>query len=72
MTERDSFERAFVAVTYLLGRREDLLRGLGDTPGHAARELSHRLASGAQADRARALAGELVPVVAALDARRAG
>lgn len=70
MSDRDGFERAFVAVTYLLGRREGLVQGLGATAGGSALDLAERLASAAHADRARTLASELMPVVAALDARR--
>jgi hypothetical protein len=72
MSDRDAFERAFVAVTYLLGRRDGLLRGLGATAGGSARAFAEQLANAAQADRARALASELMPVVAALDLRRIG
>jgi hypothetical protein len=72
MTDRDAFERAFVATTYLVGRREGVLRGLGEVTGPSARELAERLSSAAHTDRARALADELVPLVAALDARRLG
>lgn len=72
MSDRDAFECAFVAVTYFLGRRDGLLAGLGTEPGGPARELSQALASSAHAERARTLAAALVPVAAALDARRLG
>jgi hypothetical protein len=72
MSDRDGFERAFVAITYLLGRREGLVQGLGATAGGSARDLGIGLASAAQADRARMLASELIPVVTALDARGIG
>jgi hypothetical protein len=69
MSDRDSFERAFVAVRYLLGARSDLLVGLG-TAGEPARDLSRKLCAESQQDRARTLAGELIPIATALDARR--
>lgn len=72
MSDRDGFERAFVATAYLLGRREGLLQGLGSTVGAAAQAVAERLVSAAQADRARTLASELMPIVAALDARGVG
>jgi hypothetical protein len=70
MNDRDGFEHAFVAVTYLLGRRDGLLQGLGEAASASARELAEELATLDHADRARLLASELMPVVAALDARR--
>lgn len=72
MSDRDAFERAFVAVAYLLGRRDGVVNGLGSAPGKPARELAERLRSDAHSDRARTLANELMPVVTALDARRLG
>jgi hypothetical protein len=72
MSDTDAFERAFVAVTYLLGRRDGLLRGLGTEAGDSARELSRALGSSVHADRARTLAAALVPLATALDARRLG
>lgn len=72
MSDRDAFERAFVAVAYLLGRRDGLVSGLGADAGKPARELAERLGSDAHSDRARTLANELMPVVTALDARRLG
>jgi len=70
MNDRDAFERAFVAMTYLLGRREGLPEGLGATAGRSALDLADALSTASQADRARTLANELMPIVAALDARR--
>jgi len=70
MSDREAFERAFVAMTYLLGRRERVLEGLGTTAGRSARDLAEGLSGAAHPDRARTLASELMPVVAALDARR--
>jgi hypothetical protein len=70
MSDRDAFECAFVAMSYLLGRRDGLLRGLGPDTGDAARELSRALASSTHGDRARALAAGLLPLATALDARR--
>jgi hypothetical protein len=72
MSDRDGFERAFVAVTYLLGRRDGLVEGLGATAGESARTLAEELVRAAHVDRARTLASELMPVVAALDARGIG
>ena len=72
MSDRDVFESAFVAVAYLLGRRDGLVNGLGSDAGKPARELAEKLRSDAHADRARTLANELIPVVTALDARRLG
>ena len=69
MSDRDLFERAFVAVRYLLGTRSELLQGLG-TAGEPARELARKLGAESQKDRARTLAGELIPIATALDARR--
>lgn len=70
MSERNDFERAFVATCYLLGRRRDLARGLGPSAGGPAVELEQALLAGAREDRARRLASELLPVVEALEARR--
>ncbi len=69
MIETDSFERAFIAVSYLLGRREALLEGLA-APGDAARRTAARLSAPSQAERARRLAAELGPIVLSLEARR--
>jgi hypothetical protein len=64
------FERAFVAISYVLGRRGvDLTAPL--SPSFAeARGLAQALAAEARGDRARALALALSRVVAALEARR--
>jgi hypothetical protein len=69
MSDRDSFERAFVAVRYLLGARSDLVGGLA-TPGEQALLLARRFSASNQRDRARALASELIPIVGALESRR--
>lgn len=69
MSDRDAFERAFVAVTYLVGRRGELVSGLGSGAGAAAKELADRLGAPDQGLRARALADELLPLVAALQDR---
>ena len=69
MTAVDSFERAFVAVSYLLGRREDLAAGLR-TPGAAAHTAARLVNEPSQAERARRLAAELLPIAAALDRRK--
>jgi len=68
MTDAESFERAFVAVSYLLGRREDILSGIaGPTP--AARRAATLATLPNQAERAKRLAAELLPVVASFDER---
>ncbi|HEX4474033.1 MAG TPA: hypothetical protein VH142_03080 [Polyangiaceae bacterium] len=71
MTDRDLFEQAFVAMSYLLGRRDDLAFGLAD-PGPSAHRTAARLVGPDQATRARELARELGPVLVALEARRFG
>jgi len=67
VSDREAFERAFVAVTYLLGQRGDLLFGLGESASPAAAALAARLGAPNQESRARALAAELVPVATALE-----
>jgi hypothetical protein len=69
MTEVDSFEHAFVAVSYLLGRRGDLVLGLRE-PGPAAQSVAALVTEPNQGERARRLAAELLPIAAALDARK--
>ena len=69
MTDQDAFERAFVAVSYLLGRRGDVtlaLRGAGD----AGRRAAQIAAVTDRAERARRLAAELLPIAASFEARR--
>lgn len=67
---REAFERAFVAVSYLLDRRgPDLLQPLGDaTP--AARDAARALGHADRQVRATVLARELAAVSRALDAWR--
>jgi len=68
--EKSSFERAFVATSYLLDRRgDDLLSGLPD-PGREARELAKALGATERLARATVLAPELARLVQALEARR--
>lgn len=62
------FERAFVAMTYLLGRRDDLTGGL-ESAGEAAHQVEARLAAKDRAERARILSAELSPIAGALAAR---
>lgn len=69
MTEVDSFEHAFVAVSYLLGRRTDLAAGLR-APGTAAQSAAALAAEPSQAERAKRLAAALLPIASALDARK--
>jgi hypothetical protein len=64
-----AFESAFVAVSYLLGRRADLTGGL-----EAAGEAAHRVAAALLAtkergERARLLSAELAPLATSLAAR---
>jgi hypothetical protein len=70
MKDQEAFERAFIAVTYLLGRRSELARGLGGHAGARARELESEFSTNEQAERAKILARELLPVATALDSRR--
>ena len=69
MTDVESFERAFVAVSYLLGRREGIVESIA-----GATEAAHRAARIAlvtnKDERAKRLAAELLPVIASLDGRR--
>lgn len=69
MTYDDSFDRAFVAVSCLLGRRETSADGL-TVPTTIARKMSESFARATREDRARLLARELSPLVSRLDARR--
>lgn len=73
MTEdRDSFERAFVAVSYALDRRgNDLVSPLG-APGVVCQKLVTALAHPERNARAVVLAREIARIVQALDARRLG
>jgi hypothetical protein len=66
--DRAAFEGAFVAVTYLLGRRTDLTAGL-EVAGEAAHRLTTLLAAPERNERARLLSAELSPIAAALAAR---
>ncbi|HEX3597236.1 MAG TPA: hypothetical protein VHU80_19140 [Polyangiaceae bacterium] len=68
-TDIESFERAFVAVTYLLGRRDGLLDGLA-APGDGARRAARIAAEPNQVERAKRLATELLAVVTAFETRR--
>ena len=69
MTEVDSFEHAFVAVSYLLGRRTELTAGLRE-PGAAARSAAALASEANRVERAKRLAVALLPIAAALDARK--
>ena len=66
--DTDAFDAAFVAVSYLLGRRDDLLAGLSN-PGAAAARLSTALAAALRSERARALARGLRPIATELASR---
>jgi hypothetical protein len=70
MQEREAFDRAFVALSYLLDRRgEELLQPL-NAAQPAAVDVARRLAAPERAARAQTLAAELSRVVAALESRR--
>jgi hypothetical protein len=69
MTDTESFERAFVAVTYLLGRRDGITDGIADATG-AARRSAHLSLLPNQEERAKRLAAELLPIVASFERRR--
>jgi hypothetical protein len=70
--EQADFERAFVAVSYFLGRRGDeLTRHLSSKTAAAAR-LERALGAEEREARARALAAELGRIIAALEAQRLG
>ena len=63
---RAAFDRAFVAMSYALGRRADELVAPLEQPGRAATELLARLSVSKRLGRAQALAAELGRIVAAL------
>ena len=67
-SDQAAFESAFVAVTYLLGRRTDLTAGL-EAAGEAAHRLTALLSAKERSERARLLSAELSPIVLALSAR---
>lgn len=67
---RARFERAFVATSYLLGRRGTELSDALVDPAIATRALAKALDHTEREARATALAPELARLVAALDARR--
>jgi hypothetical protein len=69
MTDAESFERAFVAVSYLLGRREGLVEGIAGATAAAQRSARLPLLTN-QEERAKRLAAELLPVVASFEGRR--
>jgi hypothetical protein len=64
------FERGFVAMSYVLGRRgAELADGLARA-GAAGRGLSAALSASVREERARSLAAELLRVTAALESWR--
>lgn len=68
--DSDDFERAFVAVSYLVDRRgEELTRPLGEGAA-SARKLAAALAHPERSARAVVLAREVARIAQALDARR--
>jgi hypothetical protein len=68
MIDVDAFESAYVAVSYLLGRRDALFAGL-PAPGAAAHRAALSLSSSERTERAMALSRELSPIAAELAAR---
>jgi hypothetical protein len=66
----DAFDRAFVATSYLVGRRGEELLELLAAPAPAARALAERLSHPDRNVRAQILAAELAPIARALDAWR--
>ena len=66
----EAFQRAFVAMTYWLGRRGNELLDPLPNPDAAAVALAERLSHPERERRARELAVELAPVVRALEQRR--
>ncbi|HVW25783.1 MAG TPA: hypothetical protein VHC69_10455 [Polyangiaceae bacterium] len=71
MTDVESFERAFVAVSYLLGRRDGAAEGIAGATEAAQRAARLTVLSN-QDERAKRLAAELLPVVASFEKRRLG
>jgi hypothetical protein len=69
MKDVDAFESAFVAVSFLLGRRGDVLSAL-TSPGDAAARVARIAALPDQAERARRIAVEILPIATSFEARR--
>jgi hypothetical protein len=70
MQEHEAFDRAFVALRYLLDRRGDELLEPLIAPAPAAVELARRLSATERTARAQVLASDLARVAAALESRR--
>ncbi len=67
--DRSDFQRAFVAMSYMLGRRDvELLAPLA-APGEDARSVARRLGHQERQRRAEVLARELSHLLNALEAR---
>lgn len=64
------FQRAFAAVSYLAGRRNDELLGAFKTQNPEARAFAQRLGHPERERRAEVLARELARVVSSLEARK--
>ena len=64
------FQRAFAAVSYLVGRRNDELLGAVKAPHPEARAFAQRLGHPERERRAEVLARELARVVSSLEARK--
>jgi hypothetical protein len=69
-TERERFERAFVAAGYLVGWRGALLTEALPAPSSVTQKLAQRLTHPERQVRAQVLAAELGPLVTALDSWR--
>jgi hypothetical protein len=69
MTDAESFDTSFVAMSFFLGRRTELPSGLL-RPSEPARRAAERLGVTEQAERARHLAAFLKPILQALGERR--
>jgi hypothetical protein len=69
MTDTESFERAFAAVSYLLGRREGIAEGIAGATVAAKGSARLSLLPN-QEERAKRLAAELLPVVTSFEGRR--
>jgi hypothetical protein len=67
---RERAERAFVALGYVLERRESHLLHALSHPCNLAQNTARALGHKDKQQRARILATELTPIVRALDARR--
>jgi hypothetical protein len=73
MDDPSPFERAFIATSYLLGRRgTELADAMEEAPSDGSRKLVARLMDASRENRALALAPELARLITALESRRLG